>query len=244
VDKINNNFMRVLVPGVDKKTSLEAVELARDNPGIYAAVGIHPQQAEKLSKKKINWFKKMLNKPEVVALGEVGLDYYHEKKPRIIQKQMLAQFIKLARKTAAPLLVHLRPESNTGKKNKCRRVFQDIKNLLIKEGENQLTGIFHCFAGNRQEFESTLKYRFFYSTAANILFNENQNLKNVFAAVPVDRLLVETDSPYMSPPPDRGKQNNPFTVKKIIKVLSKIHSISPDIMADKININAARIFNW
>ncbi|MGM0381325.1 MAG: TatD family hydrolase [bacterium] len=241
LEQINKTRLQVLVPGVDKKSSREALQLARENSTLSCAVGIHPHNARLLTPEELNWFKNKLKRPEVVALGELGLDYYYENSSRDSQKKMLSQFLELARSTATPVILHMRPQKNSSSKDKCRVVFKDLFEILDSAGGRKLTGIFHCFSGNLQEFKISKQYGFFYSAAGNILFPQNHELRNIFGRIPVDRLLIETDSPYMTPPPERGNKNNPFKVQQALKQLSSIYDQSEKIMADKTYTNACRI---
>ncbi len=227
---------------MDKNTSRQALRLAGENKNIFAAVGIHPHNARRLDKKQLLWFEEKINHPRVVGLGEIGLDYYYDNSSRNLQKQMLAQFLRLARITSVPVIIHLRPEKNSSPTSRCRPVFRDLFELLDLEGGHKLCGLFHCFAGNQKELHLAGKYRFFYSAAGNITFPRSENLRKTFMKIRRDRLLIETDSPYMSPTTFRGKQNHPFRVKNVLEKLSELYSVPEEILADKINNNTRRLF--
>ncbi len=234
---------------MDRETSREAERLARKNKNILAAVGIHPHNARILDKNQLSWFKEKLDSPRVVALGEIGLDYFYDNSPRSLQKKMLLQFLRLAEITATPVIIHLRPENNNSNPQRCRSIFNDLFALLDRAGGRNLSGVFHCFSGSREELKLSKKYNFYYSAAGNITFPAARGLRKTFQEIPPERLLIETDSPYMSPRGQRGERNNPFRVAEVLEKLSGLYSLPEEVLADKIFKNTNRIFgrqvnNW
>jgi TatD DNase family protein len=162
--------------------------------GIRTTVGMHPHDAKEVSANELKKLKELAADPKVVAVGETGLDYYYDHSPREVQRRMFAEFIHLARETGLPIVVHERDAAN------------DAAQLLRGEGAGKLRGVIHCFTGN---YEAACAYLDlgFYSFTGIITFKNADALREIVRRVPLDRMLVETDSPYLTPVPHRGSRN-------------------------------------
>ena len=231
---------RVLVVAVDRETSQEAIELAQKEDFIYAAVGIHPNRARELTVSELQWFEQALCQKNVVGVGEIGLDYYHETVSREIQKKMFNQFLELAYDMHMPVCLHVRAEEG----NARQPVFNDTFNLLEKHGGPKLLGIFHCFAGNSWNLTRALDYQMFISFAGNLTFPRALELRSVAKDVPMDRIMVETDCPYLTAQPNRGKQNRPDYIWPVYQQIAQLHDWHVDFIVDKVWENTEKLFGW
>ncbi|HXF74609.1 MAG TPA: TatD family hydrolase, partial [Methylomirabilota bacterium] len=168
--------------------------------------------------------------PKVVAVGETGLDYHYNHSPREIQRRVFVQFIDMARKTGLPLVVHEREAA------------KDAAELLRSEGAGRLCGVIHCFTGNYEAACRYLDLGFFLSFTGIITFKNAEPLREVVRKVPLDRMLVETDSPYLTPAPHRGKRNEPAYVRLVAEAVAQIKEISFGDVAEATTRNVGQLF--
>jgi TatD DNase family protein len=234
-------MFRVLAVGVDRETSEEVIELAQQEDFIKAAVGIHPNRAKKLDSGELRWFEKALYEKDVIAVGEIGLDYYHEKVPGDVQQYMCHQFVELAHDLHLPMVFHVRPEEN----NSEQPIFDDLFPILDRHGgKDHSLGIFHCFGGNSRRLTQCLDYQMHVSFAGNVTYPRALELQSVAKEVPMDRLMVETDSPYLSPQPKRNERNQPNYIWPTYEKLAELKDLDVDVMVDKIWENTEKLFGW
>ena len=198
---------------------------------IYAAVGIHPHYAENMAEEIIDRLRALSSHKKVVAIGEIGLDYYYDNSPRDVQKYWFERQIELAKEVKLPVIIH------------DRDAHEDCVNIIKKTNAKNVSGIFHCFSGSREMAQEVLKQNFYISIAGPVTFKNAKKLIEVVQYVPLDRLLIETDCPYLSPEPMRGKRNNPSNLNFIIEKIAVIKGISPQEVADATMENAKRIFS-
>ena len=232
----DSGLERILIPGIDLQTSQAAIELAEAHRPIYAAIGVHPNSANKWDMQTIGYLDEMSSHPKVVAIGEIGLDYYREWTPPPLQRRIFVDQLKLAKQLHLPVVIHTRnanPEDRT-----C------IMDALEILSEVQVTGVLHSFSGNISEAERAIALGFFIGIAGPVTFKKAVELQKVAASVPLDRLLIETDAPFMAPVPFRGKRNEPAYVQYIAGKIGEIHNQSPDIVSEITTANAQRLFQW
>lgn len=221
---------RILVPGIEVETSRSAVELASRYPGrIFAAVGVHPHDATDLTPDALTALRALAREPGVVAIGEIGLDYYRNLSPHETQRDALTAQMDLARALDLPIILHNR-ESH-----------EDMIALLKGRGAG-LRGVFHCFIGDQAMARDALDLGFYLSFAGPLTYPQNETLREVAAWAPEDRILVETDSPYLTPPPHRGKRNEPKQVALVAQRLAEARTVSFARIADVTTRNAAALF--
>lgn len=221
---------RMLVPGIDVETSRDAITLAREHPGqIFAAVGTHPHDSTTLTPEALAAERELSAAPEIVAIGEIGLDYYRDLSPRDTQREALIAQFALARKRNLPVILHNR-ESH-----------EDMIALLRSHGQG-LRGVFHCFIGDRAMARDALDLGFYLSFAGPLTFPKNDGLREVAAWAPLDRILVETDSPYLTPPPFRGKRNEPRRVALVARGLAEARGVTLEEVAAATTANALTLF--
>lgn len=221
---------RMVTPGVDVETSRMAINLAERYPGhIFAAVGTHPHDATTLTDEALVQQRELARSPHVVAIGEIGLDYYRDLSPRETQRDAITRQFALARELDLPVILHNR-ESHA-----------DMVALLRAEGQG-LRGVFHCFIGDQSMARDALDLGFYLSFAGPVTFPKNTELAEVAAWAPLDRLLVETDCPYLTPTPFRGQRNEPRHVAQVARRIADLRGLTLDQMAEATSRNAATLF--
>ncbi|NOX96712.1 MAG: YchF/TatD family DNA exonuclease [Nitrospirae bacterium] len=200
--------------GTSLERSKKSVELAEKHDFIYAAVGIHPHEAGKVKEDDYRILEKLAENGKVVAIGETGLDYYRNPAPKDKQKENFRRQIALAKKLRLPLIVHNREADG------------DTLSILKEEKAEKVKGILHCFSGSRVLAQECLELGFYISVAGQITYPNAESLREVVKDLPTDRLLVETDSPFLAPQPQRGKRNEPAFVKYVAEELARLHNLS------------------
>ncbi|MFO1441938.1 TatD family hydrolase [Bacillus sp. Bva_UNVM-123] len=221
---------RIVVVGFDRPTIKKAMELAEQFEFIYASVGWHPVDAIDMKDEDIVWIEELAGHPKVVALGEMGLDYYWDKSPKDIQKQVFRRQIQLAKKVKLPIIIHNRDAT------------ADIVEILREEGANEVGGIMHCFSGSPEIAKECVEMNFYISLGGPVTFKNARKPKEVAAAIPLDKLLIETDCPYLAPHPYRGKRNEPSYVKLVAEQIAEIKQISIEEVASVTTENAKKLF--
>lgn len=216
--------------GADMASSARSVALAEKYPGIYAAVGMHPHDSQDMKENDYRQLEQWANHPKVVAIGEIGLDYHYDLSPRSVQKEVFLRQLDLARKTGKPFIIHE------------REAHADMLDI-IRYAARGLNGVFHCFSGSVETAREYLKMGFYISVAGPVTFPKSVKTKEVAKAVPLDRLLVETDSPYLTPQPFRGKRNEPAYVRLVAEEIANLRDISLAELAEATTANVRRLFN-
>jgi TatD DNase family protein len=234
--------------GDGPSTMHRALELAREHrtrpntPRLWASVGIHPQEASSADRAALTRLDALLSAPEVIACGEIGLDYYHaDNPPREVQLRAFRDQMGLAAAQGLPILIHCRP-TNDGKAGETD-AWDDTLEILEEEWEPEhLGGVLHCFTGGPEHARRALAAGFMISFAGNLTYPSNSALRDIAAAVPLDRLLIETDAPFLAPVPNRGKRNEPAFVASVAATLAELHGLSADQIAARTSENFHRFF--
>lgn len=217
----------VICPAIDLDTARTVLDLARDFPGIYAAVGIHPNYTSEAPADWEDRLRDMLDNEPVVSVGETGLDYYRDYTPFEQQRLFFRRHLALAQDYDRPVIVHNR-EADT-----------DTLELIRESGVTR--GIAHCFSSDKATAEAFLSLGFYISFAGNLTF-KNTHLREVAAGIPLERILIETDAPFLSPVPFRGKTNEPARVRLVAEELALVHGKSLDEIGAITTANAKRVF--
>ena len=215
----------------DMFSNTEAIALAKSFPDIYATVGMHPHDAKDVGTDELKKLKELAAEPRVVAVGETGLDYYYDHSPREVQRRVFTQFIQMARETALPIIVHERDAA------------QDVADLLRIEGAGKLRGVIHCFTGDYEAACAYLDLGFYISFTGIITFKNAEPLRDVVRKVPLERMFVETDSPYLTPVPHRGKRNEPAYVRYVAETVASVKELSLEEVARVTTHNVQELFS-
>lgn len=216
--------------GQDIETSKKCVALAEKYDFVYATVGFHPHEASKYSPDAMEEIKRLAGHKKVVAIGETGLDYHYDFSPRDRQKQVFREHIRLARKISKPIVVH------------DREAHQDTLDILQEEKAEECGCLIHCYSGSREMAKIIMKRDYFVSIGGAVTFKNARHIIEALEVIPLEKILLETDCPYMTPVPYRGKRNDseliPFTAKKI----AELKSVSLDSVFEITRKNAKDFF--
>lgn len=218
------------VVGFDRETIPKAIELAETYDFIYAAVGWHPVDAVDMTDEDLDWLEELAGHPRVVALGEMGLDYHWDKSPKDVQKDVFRRQIHLAKKVNMPIIIH------------DREAHDDIVDLLEEENAGEVGGIMHCFGGTAETAKRCMDMNFYISFGGPVTFKNAKLPKEVSREIPMDRLLVETDCPFLAPHPYRGKRNEPAYVKLVAEKIAELKEIPYEELAEQTTKNAKQLF--
>lgn len=196
--------------GCDLSTSYAAVQLAKNQTNVYATIGVHPHEVKRI---EANWYKEfsqLAHQPKVVAFGEIGLDYHYDHSPRETQRQRFREQIQLAQSLSLPLVIH------------TREAQEDTMAILHEEQAEKTGGVFHCFSEDLAFAKRALDLGFYLSFSGIITFRNASQLREVIRTVPDDRLLIETDAPYLTPAPYRGKRNESAYVTYVAEQIAEL----------------------
>ena len=217
-------------PGPEKLDS--ALPYADQYDWIYASIGVHPHEAKQVTPQHLEQLSKLAKHPKVIAWGEIGLDYFYDHSPRDIQHQVFRDQMAIARDAKLPIIIH------------CRDAWPDCL-ALIEElwRPTGIGGILHCFTGTIEEARRGLDAGFMISFAGNSTYPKTQHIRDVAREVPLDRILIETDSPFLAPQPYRGKRNEPAYVAEVARTLANVRNLWPEELAASTAANFRRFFH-
>lgn len=221
---------RMVVVGFDTPTIERAIELAETYSFIYAVIGWHPVDAIDCTQKELDWIESLASHPKVVGIGEMGLDYYWDKSPREVQQQLFRKQIQLAKRVNLPIVIH------------NREATADVVKILKEEEAATVGGIMHCFTGSVEVARECIAMNFLISLGGPVTFKNAKQPKKVAEEIELEHLLVETDAPYLTPHPYRGKRNEPKHVVLVAKEVAKLKGISYEEVAKQTTRNAEKIF--
>jgi TatD DNase family protein len=226
----------IITIGIDIATSRKSIELAETHSGVYATVGLHPHEAGKFGEADIAEMGRLAAHPKVVAIGETGLDLYRNYAPEEAQRQLLGWQLELAARLDKPIIIH------------CRQAEREVIPLLDKwiselPPGRQIPGVIHCFSGNIDAARKYLDMGFYISFGAYIGYPRSKELHAVIAGIPSDRIVVETDCPFLPPQSHRGKRNEPAYVPLTVATLATIRNVPTEAIADETTCNASRLFH-
>lgn len=241
-------LIRMLVPGLHYRSSKEAVRLAELNPSVYAAVGFHPTDLDEFTKETFQEVKELAKHPKVVAVGEIGIDYYwvKENDKRAFQREALKGQLQFAKEINKPVIIHMREENDAW----FGEASVDLLNIL-EEWQNSLKsplaekpGVLHSFNGTLETAQKGLALNFYIGITGPVTYKNADEKREVIKHLPLEKILIETDAPFLSPVPFRGKRNEPAFVHHIADKIAEIHLKSPAEIAALTTSNAARLFAW
>jgi TatD DNase family protein len=216
-------------PGPEKLDS--AISFAEQHDWIYATIGIHPHEAKEATPGHLEELSRLAKHPKVIAWGEIGLDYFYDHSPRATQHKIFRDQMELAAQAKLPIVIH------------CRAAWSDCLNLLEEHWKpTGIGGILHCFSSTLEDARRGVDMGFLISFAGNSTYPKAQNLRDVAKALPLEKLLMETDSPYLAPQSHRGKRNEPAYVAEVARTLASVRDLSPDEIAAATAENFRRLF--
>ena len=222
----------VVNPGACIETSISSIELAKKYDFIYAAVGVHPHDVGELDETAIDTLRKLAtDNKKVVAIGEIGLDYYYDNSPREVQKEWFIKQIQLANELKLPIIIH------------DRDAHGDTFEIIKKYKSPEIGCVLHCYSGNVELAREYVKMGCYISLSGTVTFKNNKKTKEVAREIPLDRLFIETDSPYMAPTPHRGKRNNPSLVQFVADTIAIEKGVSYETVCEATKENAKKFFN-
>lgn len=224
-----NDIAKVICVGADIQTSLQCVALADSNEQIYASVGVHPHDAKDFVDKNIETLTTLAAHQKVVAIGEIGLDYHYDSSPRDIQMEVLLRQLQLAKTLDLPVIYHI------------REAFGDFL-PMVRSGDAIGTAVMHCYSGSIESARVCLDAGMMISFTGVVTFKNAHKVREVVEYIPLDRLLIETDCPYMSPEPYRGKRNQPAYVRYVAEMIAKIKGLTVEEIADITYNNTLSLF--
>jgi len=216
--------------GADLRSSRLSIELAKRYPFIYAAVGVHPHDVTDMKEENLEHLLHLSAYEKVVAIGEIGLDYHYDYSPRSVQKLWFREQLKLAKALDLPVIVHSREAS------------QDVYDLIMEADLGQAKGVIHAFSGSVEMAKAYVGNGFYIGVGGVLTFKNAKKLKEVVEAIPLSSILIETDAPYLTPVPHRGKRNDSTYLKYVIEEIASIKGITPEQVENATYENAKRFF--
>jgi TatD DNase family protein len=230
---------RIVTVGFDLDSSRQAVALANDHSSMKASVGVHPHEAAGVTRQVLDSLRELSEDGVVVAIGEIGLDYYRDRSPHDVQRRVLQQQLDLAAEVGKPVVVH------------DREAHDDVMGIIrdwsesVSAGKGILRrplGVVHCYSGDQAMAEELFELGFYVSIAGPVTYSNARQLRELVALLPLDRLLVETDSPFLAPHPHRGKRNEPAYVRLVASKIAEVKNVSLEEIARVTTDNARTLF--
>jgi TatD DNase family protein len=243
---------RILIPGLDLASSRRAVKLAESHPNLFAAIGVHPNDSLTWNDATLENLRALAGAGEsskIVAIGEIGLDYYWGDAPHPHQQVVLKEQLNLAAALNLPVVLHLREAGDAPEGDCARDLLQSLEAWVkrLRVDNNSLAerpGVLHSFSGSRPTAEKALQLNFYIGVTGPVTYKNAEAKREVIKCVPLERLLIETDAPFLAPVPQRGRRNEPAFVRHIADKIAEIHNISPEKVVEITTANAARLFSW
>ncbi|HVP21289.1 MAG TPA: TatD family hydrolase [Anaerolineaceae bacterium] len=238
---IQRDVARILVPGVDLESSRRAVQLSKEYPILSAAVGIHPNDAATWNEDSLSELKELALKPGVVAIGEIGLDYYRDSSPRHLQMEIFLAQLSLAKEVQKPVIIH------------SRQSLQDLWQILLSWQQELVgdqigiashPGVLHSYEGDLDTALQAISFGFFIGVSGPVTFQNAMDRQAVVSRLPLENILIETDAPYLTPSPFRGRRNEPGYVVYVAEKIAELKKITFSETAAITTHNANRFFGW
>lgn len=212
----------------DIKSSKASIALSEKYPFFYAAVGVHPHEVENITEADIDELRELSKHPKVVAIGEIGLDYYYDLSPRDLQRHWFKRQLELADELKMPVIIHSR--------DAAQECFDIIKNSNVRNG------VIHCYSGSAEMAEEYIKMGFYIGVGGSLTFKNNKKGVETVERIPIEKILIETDSPYLAPVPYRGKRNDSRLLKYVVERISHIKNIPENDICNITKNNAQNLF--
>jgi TatD DNase family protein len=216
--------------GTDPQAAAKALEIAVSHEGIYAMAGLHPHSAREATPGLMGRFEELLAHPRMVAIGEIGLDFYRNESPREAQESVLIAFLELQKKTGKPVVFH------------CRDAYRELEEILDAHAGPALSGVLHCFSSGPEVMRRYLDRGFLISFSGALTYKKNETLREACKICPLERILIETDAPFLAPQSKRGKRNEPSYAIETYGVAATLHGMSSDELGDRVTANTRAVF--
>ena len=250
---IDASVAKILIPALDLASSLSVIKLVGSHPNLYAAIGFHPTDVDKWDESSKDNLRNLAQSADnkIVAIGEIGLDYYwvKETEKRTRQREVLHQQINLASEVNKPVIIHMREENNTDAGEATKDVLEILGawHKALQSAGHPLAerpGVFHSFGGDLEIAQQAMAMNFYIGITGPVTFKNAPERHALVKQLPLERLLIETDAPFLTPHPHRGKRNEPAFVSKIADKIAELHSRSQSEVAAITSANATRLFDW
>lgn len=231
LESMNENGIEKIVNiGADIKTSQNTVLLTDAYPFIYGAIGVHPNEVGKMTEEDIEWLRQMSRKEKIVAIGEIGLDYYYPEPSRQLQKHWFLRQMELAEEERLPVVIH------------SREAAQDTVDMMKASHAERIGGVVHCFSYTKEMAKKFLDMGFYIGIGGVVTFQNAKKIKEAVSYIPLDRILLETDSPYLAPAPNRGKRNSSLNLPYIAEEIARLKDMDYEEIVKETNENAKKLF--
>jgi len=238
----------ILNPGIDLQSSRAAVQLAEKYPEVFAAVGVHPNDALSWNAEALDELRILARRPKVVAIGEIGLDYYRDRAPQDLQKSIFRNQLALAAEEQLPVVIHTRDASAED-----RQATADAL-AILNEWHTELVsrnlqlsarpGVLHSYSGGEAYAEKAIELNLMIGITGPVTFRNAPDLQRVVTGLPIESLLVETDAPFLTPHPFRGQRNEPAYVRYVVEKIAQLHNLSFEAVAQATYTNTGLLFKW
>lgn len=225
-----NNIKYIMNPGANLKTSVRAIEISQKYDIVYAAVGVHPHDVKEMDDVTLELLESLAKKPKVMAIGEIGLDFYYDHSPRECQREWFRKQIQLAHRVGLPIIVHDRDAND------------ETLKILKEEKAFQAGVVMHCYSGSEELAKQYIRLGAYISIAGPVTYSNARKIVEVVKAIPLESTFIETDSPYLTPIPNRGKRNEPAYIVQVAEKIAEIKKIDFDEVVLKTTENAKKFF--
>lgn len=222
---------RIVTVGADIATSKAAIELTKKYPFVYGAIGVHPSDVTELDEEKIAWLLEMSREDKIVAIGEIGLDYHYDEPLPEIQKKWFIRQLALAREAGLPVIIHSRDAA------------EDTLQIMLKNHAEELGGVVHCFSYSLEMAKEYVKMGFYIGLGGVCTFKNAKKVKKVAAEIPLEKIVLETDCPYLAPEPNRGKRNDSANLIYVAREIAALRGISEEEVIRQTRDNACRLYH-
>ncbi len=237
----NAGIIRILNPGVDVKSSLAATSLAEKFPGVFAAVGVHPNDALTWNSDTLQQISELAKHPKVVAIGEIGLDYYRDRAPRDLQHKIFREQLRLAAELQLPVVIHNRDATGD-----IIKILAEWRDSLVHTDSPLVhaSGVLHSYSADLAAASQVISLGFFIGFTGPVTYRKADELRKIAGILPMERILTETDAPFLTPHPKRGARNEPAYVQYIAEKLADVRGMTINALTEAIRVNANTLFNW
>lgn len=225
-----NGIVRVVNVGASLASCRRTIELMNRYDYIYGAIGVHPSETAELNDEAFEWLRQQCQLEKCVAVGEIGLDYYWDEPDRELQKEWFRRQLNLARELAKPVIIHSRDAA------------KDTVDLMTEEHAEEIGGVIHCYSYTKETAEVFLKMGFYFGIGGVLTFKNAKKLKEAVAYIPLDRIVLETDCPYLAPEPNRGKRNSSLNIPYVVKALAEIKGVEEETVRKAAWENAHKLY--